>query len=84
MPVIRLGTLWVAILRLLKQVILRVLQAVMGVAAVVCAFVPLRTFDKMLIFFCSILVIVACLIASNELEDDKTEAFSIWPDDRKK
>jgi hypothetical protein len=40
--------------------------------------VPLRTFDEDLIFFGSIAVIVVCLIAWSELDDDHG-SVSLWP-----
>jgi uncharacterized membrane protein HdeD (DUF308 family) len=63
---------------MLKAVISKVLKGVAAIAGVVALFVPLRTFDEDLIFFGSIAVIVVCLIAWSELDDDHG-SVSFWP-----
>jgi len=63
----------------LKRAILNVLKVVAAIAAVVAIFVPLGTFNQVLIFFCSIAVGVACLLASSELDDDDPGSLTFWP-----
>lgn len=64
---------------MLKRAILNVLKLLAGIAAVVAIFVPLGTFNQVLIFFVSIGVGIVCFIASSELEDDKPGSLSFWP-----
>jgi hypothetical protein len=61
-----------------KEVIQKVLKVVAAIAGGVALLVPRHTFNEQLIFFGSITVIVVCLIAWSELDDDH-ESISIWP-----
>jgi hypothetical protein len=63
----------------LKRAILNLLKVIAVIAAVMAIFLPLSTFDQVLIFFGSIMVGFACLVASSELDDDSDESLSIWP-----
>jgi hypothetical protein len=63
---------------MLKGVISKVLKVVAAIAGGVALFVPLHTFNEDLIFFGSITVIIVCLIAWSELDDDHG-SLSFWP-----
>ena len=68
----------------LKKGILAVLKVLAGAAAVVALFVPVSTFNEVLIFFVSILVLVFCFWASDVLDTDKPGSLSVWPHIRDK
>jgi hypothetical protein len=68
----------------LKKGILGALKVIAGAAAVVAIFVPVGTFNQVLIFFVSVAVIIGCLLASDAFDSDGQSASSIWPDIRSK
>ena len=69
---------------MLKEGIVAVLKVLAGAAAVVAFFVPLSTFNQVLIFFVSIMVLISCFWASDVLDSDKPGSLSIWPNKRGK
>jgi hypothetical protein len=63
----------------LKRVVLNVLKVVAGIAAIVALFVPVSTFNQILIFFVSVAVLMFCFWASDALDTDKPGSLTIWP-----
>jgi energy-coupling factor transporter transmembrane protein EcfT len=55
-----------------------VLKVLAAVAFIIAFFVPLRTFDQILIFIVSVTIGAGCVIASRAVDDDKG-GFSPWP-----
>jgi hypothetical protein len=61
----------------MKRAILQVLKVVSGIAGVVFWFVPLATWNQVVIFEASIAVIVICIALSNALDKESNTGY--WP-----
>jgi hypothetical protein len=65
-PAVELGTMR-------KRMILKVVRAVAGIAALVFLFVPLAKWSQVLLFVVSVAVFAICTIVSKNLDDTNDE-----------
>ena len=63
-----------------KQVGLKVIRVVAGIATLIFLFAPLATWTQVLLFIVSITVFVICTVASKNLDDTSGEKDDgYWP-----
>ena len=62
----------------MKRILLNIVKAIAGLAAVVFWFSPLGTATQLLIFLASIAVMLICFAVSSTLDDQANTGY--WPD----